>query len=45
MPEEEMERRFEGMERSIKMLLALVLVSLTCSLAALAIVVIVLLTT
>ncbi len=45
MPEEEMERRFEGMERNIKMLLALVLVSLTCSLAALAIVVVVLLTT
>ena len=45
MPEEEMERRIEGLERSIKMLLALVLVSLSCSLAALGIVVVVLLTT
>jgi hypothetical protein len=45
MSEEEMERRFEGLERSIKMLLALVLVSLSCSLAALAIVDVVLLTT
>ena len=45
MPEDEMERRIEGMERNIKMLLALVLVSLSCSLAALAITVVVLLTT
>ena len=45
MPEEEMERRIEGMERNIKMLLAMVLVSLSCSLASLAIVVVVLLTT
>lgn len=45
MSEEEMERRIEGMERNIKMLLALVLVSLSCSLAALAITVVVLLTT
>ena len=45
MPEEKMESRIEGMERNIKMLLALVLVSLSCSLAALAITVVVLLTT
>lgn len=45
MPEEEMERRIEGLEGTSKILLALVLVSLSCSLAALAIVVIVLLTT
>ena len=45
MPEEEMERRIEDLDRSIKILLALVLVSLSCSLAALAVVVGVLLTT
>jgi hypothetical protein len=43
--EEKLERRLEGLDRSIKILIALVLVSLTCSLAALIIVVVVLLTT
>jgi len=43
--EEEKERRLEGLERSIKILMALVLVSLSCSIVALIIVIAVLLTT
>ena len=44
MAEEKMQQRFGDLERSLKVLMALVLVSLTCSLAALAITVVVLLT-
>jgi hypothetical protein len=43
--EEEKERRLEGLERNVKILMALVLVSMSCSLAALIIVIAVLLTT
>ena len=45
MAEEKTERRLEGLERNFKILLALILVSLSCSLVALIIALVVLLIT
>jgi len=42
--EEEMERRLQGLERNVKIIMVLALVSLSCSLAALMITIFVLLT-
>ena len=44
MAEEEMERRLKGLEQTFKIMMVLILVSLSCSLAALTITIFVLLT-
>ncbi|MFQ5987933.1 MAG: hypothetical protein ACE5H6_03690 [Dehalococcoidia bacterium] len=43
--QEKAERRLEGLERNFKIILALILISLSCSLVALLIALVVLLTT